>query len=103
MSDIEIKINGFSISKDMTMFLDENMQKLKNKSPSGSFLALVLSAVNSHYQGQLTVNSHEHSFKAENKDSSAVSVVLNLLAEIETQVKRWRRLRFSLEPYQEKT
>lgn len=97
-----IEIMGFAPSRDLLSFLEDKMDWLEAVSPTGSHIKLAIVMKDQDVHGQLTINSEKQNFRAEIQDQSIVTVVLHLINDIEKQISRWKRLRFSLDPYLKK-
>ncbi len=98
--DVEIKIEGFKASNDLLTFLQAELEKIRDLSPSNSGIKLIVSAGESaagrnNYSSELLVNSSVFNASSTKTGNSLVDVVVDAIAGVNRKLSRWKCLRFN--------
>jgi hypothetical protein len=98
MKDSKVEINGFTPTKDLLNFIDDQLLNLKSECPENSFIKIILLKIRKRFIGEIFVNStvvklHEIRF-----NHSATNVTLDLFSNIKIKIDHWKALRFNSPP-----
>lgn len=86
---------GIPLTKKQSFFVRQNLENLKELSPSTSRLTLNFERDGGSYRGFLTIKSFEVSFFSSKRGSDPIATMLLLKDDIEAQLLEWKRTRFS--------